>query len=210
MTKNEILSTVLNEKAVAVIRLPESIHALLAVEAIVRGGMRLIEITLTTPDALKIIAKLRETLPNAIIGAGSVLNSNAAAEVIHAGAQFVVSPVMKPVIIEECQKHEIAGMIGAFSPTEILTAQEVGADIVKLSPAEFFGPAFIKSVKAPMPHLRIMPTGGITLTNGKEWLKAGACAVGVGSALCDVTAVQAQNFEQLTLNAETVVQSLQN
>jgi len=207
-SKAAVLQEILTHKAVAVIRLNESVHALSAVAAILEGGLKVIELTLTTPNTLGIVSALRQTRPDALVGVGSVLHRGAAAEAVAAGAQFVVSPVMKPEIIEECAKHDVVGVIGAFSPTEILTAQEAGADIVKLSPAEFLGAAFIKAVKAPMPHLRIMPTGGVSLTNAGEWLQAGACAVGIGSALCDAKAVAAQDFATLTANAQTVVRSI--
>jgi len=207
-SKTAVLQEILTHKAVAVIRLNESVHALLAVAAILEGGVKIVEITLTTPNALEIISTICQTRTDALVGVGSVLHRGAAAEAIAAGAQFVVSPVMKPEIIEECGKHDVVGMIGAFSPTEILAAQEAGADIVKLSPAEFLGTAFIKAVKAPMPHLRIMPTGGVSLTNAGEWLQAGACAVGIGSALCDAKAVAARDFAALTANAQTIVRSI--
>jgi 2-dehydro-3-deoxyphosphogluconate aldolase / (4S)-4-hydroxy-2-oxoglutarate aldolase len=206
--KADILPMIFAHKAVAVIRLHDSTHAVSAVEAILAGGVKAIEITLTTPNALQIIATLRQSHPEAIIGVGSALSRGAALEAIQAGAQFVVSPVMKPEIIDECRKQGVVGMIGAFTPTEILAAHEAGADIVKVFPADALGRDYFKAVLAPMPHLRIMPTGGVSLTNAGEWLQAGACAVGVGSALCDAKAVAAQNFAQLTENARLVMSAV--
>lgn len=210
MNKSEIFDQVLTRKAVAVIRLNDSTHALSAVEAILDGGVKAVEITLTTPNALQIIEAIRTTRADAIVGVGSVLSREAAVEAMRAGAQFVVSPVMKPEIIDECRKQGAVGMIGAFTPTEILAAHEAGADVVKVFPADTLGTAYFKAVLAPMPHLRIMPTGGVSLTNAGEWLQAGACAVGVGSALCDTKAVAAQNFAQLTENARLVMNSVQS
>jgi 2-dehydro-3-deoxyphosphogluconate aldolase/(4S)-4-hydroxy-2-oxoglutarate aldolase len=211
MNHTETLSTILKHKAVAVIRLHDAIdtvHALLAIEAILRGGVKIVEITLTTPKALDLVHTVRQQHSDAMVGVGSVLNRDEASAAISAGAQFVVSPVMKPEIVDACRAGSIVSIIGAFTPTEILTAHEVGADIVKIFPADTLGMGYIKSITAPMPHLRVMPTGGVSLTNAGEWLLAGACAVGIGSALCDTTLVTTGNFTQLTENARMVVKAI--
>jgi 2-dehydro-3-deoxyphosphogluconate aldolase / (4S)-4-hydroxy-2-oxoglutarate aldolase len=213
--RTSILETVFAQKAVAVIRLENSIHALSVVQAIAKGGITIVEITLTTPNALDIIRELTRwnasssTSSPILVGAGSVLDSAAAERCIEAGAAFMVSPVMKHEIIQTAHAAGIPAMMGAFTPSEILAAQEAGADIVKVFPADFLSPAYFKAVKAPMPHLRLMPTGGVTLTNAGDWLRAGACAVGIGGALLDAKAIAEERFDVLTVNAQTIVQSIE-
>lgn len=206
------LETIFATKAVAVIRLESSIHALSVVSALAKGGITIVEITLTTPNALEIIRELTRwnVSPPILVGAGSVLDAAAADGCLEAGAQFIVSPVMKPEIIQTAHAAGIPAMMGAFTPSEILAAQEAGADIVKVFPADFLSPAYFKAVKAPMPHLRMMPTGGVTLTNAGDWLRAGACAVGIGGALLDAKAIAEERFDVLTANAQTFVRSIAN
>jgi 2-dehydro-3-deoxyphosphogluconate aldolase/(4S)-4-hydroxy-2-oxoglutarate aldolase len=206
---NKALKIILDNKAVAVIRMKDSNNFIKVAEAIYKGGVKSIEITMTVPGALKIIEEASKTIGNYInIGVGSVLNKQTAGEAINAGAQYIVSPIFKPEIIQEAKKHDIAVMPGAFSPTEILAAFEAGADVVKVFPADIVGMAFFKGVLAPMPHLKLMPTGGVSLTNAGEWLKIGACAVGVGSALLDKKAIEEENYTLLTKNAEKLMESI--
>lgn len=210
INRTTILSTILEKKAVAVIRLGSSIHALSIVSALQKGGITIVEITLTTPNALEIIYQLNRYSSSSglLVGAGSVLDSAAAEHCLEAGAKFIVSPVMKPEIIHTAHAAGAPALMGAFTPSEILSAQEAGADIVKVFPADFLSPVYFKAVKAPMPHLRLMPTGGVTLTNAGEWLQAGASAVGIGGALLDAKAVTEERFDVLTANAETFVRSI--
>jgi 2-dehydro-3-deoxyphosphogluconate aldolase/(4S)-4-hydroxy-2-oxoglutarate aldolase len=133
---------------------------------------------------------------------GSVLNPETAQKAIDAGARYVVSPIFKPEIVEKAHMNDVPAFPGAFTPTEIQTAFECGADIVKVFPADVVGMAFFKAIKAPMPHLKIMPTGGVTLTNVADWIRSGACAVGVGGALLDKKAVDNGNYDVLTANAK--------
>ena len=131
-----------------------------------------------------------------------------AEDAIKAGAKYVVSPVFKKEIIDMAHKYDVPVMPGCFTPTEIQTAYEYGADIVKVFPADVLGMAFFKGILAPMPHLKLMPTGGVTLTNAGDWLKAGACAVGLGSALLDKEAVKTENYGKLTDNAKQIMNSI--
>jgi 2-dehydro-3-deoxyphosphogluconate aldolase/(4S)-4-hydroxy-2-oxoglutarate aldolase len=209
MKKEEILEELTLLGAIAVIRMSDSEKLKRVSEAIHKGGVSAIEITMTTPNALSVIENLSKTMGDEIIvGVGTVLDPQTAIDAINAGAQFVVSPVIKPGIIKTVKKLNIPVMPGTFTPTEIQTAYELGADIVKVFPADVVGMAFFKAIKGPMPYLKLMPTGGVTLTNAGEWLKAGACAVGVGTALLEKKAIDENNFKKLTENAEILVKSI--
>ena len=194
---------------VAVVRAdsPEKIKRI--IEAIHAGGIKAIEITMTVPRALQLIeATASEMGDDIILGVGSVLDAETARMAINAGAQYVVCPIFKREIIQMAHRYNCPAMPGCFTPTEILEAHEAGADIVKVFPANVFGMPFFKAVKAPMPHLQLMPTGGVTLTNAGDWLRSGACAVGVGSALLDKQAIQEENYKQLTENAKILCNSI--
>ena len=209
MTKKEILIKIEEHKAVCVLRIPDHERFEPVTEALYKGGIRLLEITMTVPNALELIKEATETLPeDMIIGVGSVLTKETAAEAIDCGAEFVVSPVLKQEIIEAAASRNKAVMCGAFTPTEIQTAWELGSDIVKVFPANILRMDFFKAVKAPMPHLKLMPTGGVSLTNGKEWLNAGACAVGVGSALVSSEDLKNRDYRSIEKKAQTLINHL--
>jgi 2-dehydro-3-deoxyphosphogluconate aldolase/(4S)-4-hydroxy-2-oxoglutarate aldolase len=145
-----------------------------------------------------------------VIGVGSVLDSGTAQNAIDAGAQFVVSPIFKKDIIDTAHKNNVPAMPGTFTPTEILTAHQSGADVIKVFPADVLGMKFFKAVKAPIPDLKLMSTGGVTLDNAGEWIRAGACAVGVGTALLDVQAIEENNYKKLTENAKRINKSIKS
>ena len=209
MKKEEILKELSRLGAVAVIRMSDSEKLKKVSEAIHKGGVSALEITMTTPNALAVIENLSRSMGDEIlVGVGSVLDSQTAISAINAGAQFVVSPIYKQEIVETVKKLGIPVMPGAFTPTEIQTAYVNGADIVKVFPADIVGMSFFKSVLAPMSHLKLMPTGGVTLTNAGDWLKAGAIAVGVGTALLEKKAIDENNFAKLTENAKLLVKSI--
>ncbi|HEV3141213.1 MAG TPA: bifunctional 4-hydroxy-2-oxoglutarate aldolase/2-dehydro-3-deoxy-phosphogluconate aldolase [Vicinamibacterales bacterium] len=194
---------------VAVIRLkdPQKLHAV--VEALADGGVRALEVTMTVPRAVDVIRELAPTLPAGfLLGAGTVTDVATARAVIDAGAAFVVGPVFRPAIIAACHERGVPAMPGCFSPTEILAAHEAGADIVKVFPATMLGPQFIKDVRAPLPQVKLMPTGGVTLDNAGAWIAAGAVAVGVGSALLDAAAIDSGRFDVIAANARRVVASV--
>jgi 2-dehydro-3-deoxyphosphogluconate aldolase/(4S)-4-hydroxy-2-oxoglutarate aldolase len=164
---------------------------------------------MTVPRALELIAQLAPALPDGfLLGAGTVLDDETAHRAICAGAQFVVGPVLRPDVIEACHRHDVPAFPGCFTPTEIFTAWEAGADIVKLFPATTLGPGFIKDVHAPLPQVKLMPTGGVTLDNAAAWIKAGAVAIGIGSALVDTRAIAAGDLAAITANARRVVSSV--
>lgn len=209
MQKNEIVQQIINKKAVAVLRVQEVEKILDIINALRIGGITVIELTMSIPNAIGVIEKIsHEISEDILIGAGTILSANIAEDAIKAGAKYIVSPIFKKEIIEISHRYDIPAMPGAFTPTEIQTAHECGADIVKVFPAEILGKDFFKSVLAPMPHLKLMPTGGVTLTNAGEWLNAGACAVGLGSALLDKEAIKSGNYAKLIENAEKVMYSI--
>ena len=211
MTRFEIVQKIIDGGAVAVIRMSDSQKLMHVAEALLEGGIFALEITMTTPNALKVIEEASRTLPKEVlIGVGSVLDSETARLAINAGAKYVVSPIFKTEIVQTAHRYNLPVMPGCFTPTEILTAHEAGADIVKVFPADVVGMPFFKAIKAPMPHLNLMPTGGVSLTNAGDWLKAGACAVGVGGALLDKQAIADGNFAKLTENARILRQSIQS
>jgi 2-dehydro-3-deoxyphosphogluconate aldolase / (4S)-4-hydroxy-2-oxoglutarate aldolase len=191
---------------VAIIRMKEPEKVRAVAEAIAAGGARALEVTMTVPRAVELIAELAPTMPSGfLLGAGTVVDAATAKRVIDAGAQFVVGPVFRREVIAACHERDVPVLPGCFTPTEILEAWDAGADIVKVFPATALGPGFIKDVRAPLPHVKLMPTGGVTLDNAGEWIKAGAVAVGVGTALLDAKAIAAGDYATLRANAERIV-----
>ncbi len=182
---------------VAVVRASSSEQLNDVARALLAGGVDCIEITMTTPNALKVIADCRASLSDAMIGVGSVLTADVARQAIEAGAQFVVSPVFKTEIIEAAHAADLPCVPGCFTPTEIITATDAGADAVKVFPAGMFGPKFFKAVLAPMPHLKLTPTGGVNLDTAADWIAAGAVTLGVGSALVTKAALAEGNFDEI-------------
>lgn len=209
MNKSEILSSIEKYKAVAVVRLPEPDMVEPVLEALYEGGIRVAEITMTVPNAISLIRKaVAESPYDFLMGVGSVTNAEMTEEAVNAGAKYVVSPIMTKEIIDKAIELGVPVMPGAFTPTEIQQAWDWGADIIKVFPADIVGMNFIKAVKAPLPHLKLMPTGGVNLTNGGEWIKAGACAVGIGSALLNKEAIKRGDFDTIRNNAEILVRNL--
>lgn len=211
MAREEIVKELDKRKAVAVLAIKDLDTLTKTVDAILEGGISVMEITLRVPNAIKLIEDFaREYKKDVVIGVGTVLNPDDAEAAIKAGARFVVSPILKRSIIDMAHEYDVPAIPGCFTPTEILTAYEWGADVVKVFPADVLGMPFFKGILAPMPFLKIMPTGGVTLTNAGDWLKAGACAVGLGSALVDKKAIKEGNFTKLTENAKAIMASIKN
>ena len=209
MTREQIVKTIIAAGAVAVVRLSDSKKLIKVAEAIHKGGVSGIEITMTVPDAIRVIENASREIGSYMnVGVGTVLDPETAQKAIDAGAKYVVSPIFKKSIIDIAHENGVPAMPGAFTPTEIQTAYECGADIVKVFPADVVGMAFFKGVLTPLPHLKLMPTGGVTLTNAGDWLKAGACAVGVGTALLDKNAIASENYQVLTENAMILIDSI--
>jgi len=210
-TRKEVLATIVDTGVVAVIRMSDASRLNAVADALLEGGVRAIEVTMTVPNAVALIRDLSARVAaDVIVGAGTVLDPDTAGQVIDAGARFVVSPVFRPHIIEECERRRIAVVPGCFTPTEILAAWDAGADIVKVFPATALGPGFFKDVLAPLPKVRLMPTGGVTRDNAGDWIRAGAVAIGVGTALVDQRAVTEGRFDAITANARHFIAAVRN
>jgi 2-dehydro-3-deoxyphosphogluconate aldolase / (4S)-4-hydroxy-2-oxoglutarate aldolase len=208
-SREAIVRAIQDLAVVAVIRMRDAAKLRAVIDAIAEGGVRAIEVTMTVPGAVGLIAALAQSLPSDILlGAGTVLDAATARAVIDAGARFVVGPVFRPEVIAACHERGVPVAPGCFSPTEILDAHDRGADIVKVFPATALGPSYIKDIRAPMPQLKLMPTGGVTLDNAGDWIRAGAVAVGVGSALLDAKAIDEGRLDVLTGNARRIVASI--
>ena len=201
-TREDVVRWIERDRAVAVVRTDEPDKLVQIAQALQVGGVVCIEVTMTVPNALDGIRAVCEAMRGSVlVGAGSVTDAATTEAAVAAGARYVVSPVFKREVVEAAHDHDAAAMPGCFTPTEILAATEAGADVVKVFPAGSLGPGFIRGVLAPLPHLRLMPTGGVSLDNATEWLRAGAVAVGAGSALVDTGAVAAGDWARLTANA---------
>lgn len=187
MTKTEVLARLGDEKLVPVVRAPSSDSAIQLVEALLEGGIATIELTMTVPGAIEVISRIaREFGEKILLGAGTVLDDETARACIDAGAQFIVSPGLDAGTVLVCNALGVAVAPGALTPTEVLTAWRTGADIVKIFPCDAVGgPSYVKALKAPLPQVPLMPTGGVSLDNLLDFIRAGAVAVGVGSNLAD-------------------------
>lgn len=185
MDKSIVLKRILDCGVVAVVRAENSEQAVKIAEQCAKAGIAAIEITYTVPGANEVIKELSKVYNDGsiIIGAGTVLDPETARSAILSGAQYIVSPCLNKATVELCNRYQVANMAGAMTIKEVVECMECGADIVKLFPGELFGPAFIKAVRGPLPHAKIMPTGGVNLENAADWIKAGAVAIGVGSSL---------------------------
>ncbi|HUI11340.1 MAG TPA: bifunctional 4-hydroxy-2-oxoglutarate aldolase/2-dehydro-3-deoxy-phosphogluconate aldolase [Bacteroidota bacterium] len=211
MVKTETLDAMLSSGVVAVIRMKDAERLSRVVMAIRAGGVQCIEITMTVPGAVEIIAGMVKTLPpDVIIGAGTVTDKGTAIDVISAGAKFVVSPVFRPDVVSVTRAAGVVSVPGCYTPTEILSAWEGGADIVKVFPATSLGPKYFKDIAGPFPHIRLMPTGGVTIDNVGEWVKAGAVAVGIGGDLLDKKAIEEGRYEVLTERAARMVRNFKD
>ncbi len=198
MSKESQLQWILDAGIVAVVRAPDSQQLVEVARALADGGVTVIEITMSVPNALDVLRQVRQALGERILlGAGTVLDPETARAVLLAGAEYIVTPTLNLEVIRLCQRYDKLVLSGAFTPTEILTAWEAGADIVKVFPAEVVGPAFFKAVRGPLPQVRLMPTGGVDLATAADFLKAGACCLGIGSQLVEPKAVAERNFDRI-------------
>ena len=202
MDRLTVTGKLIDSGLVAVIRLNSGAKLPGIIEALCQGGVNALEITMTTPGALAIIKDIAEkTGDDFLIGAGSVLDPETARQAILNGAQFVVGPVFNPEVLRLCHRYDKVDIPGAFTPTEILAAWEQGADIVKVFPATTLGPGYMKDVLGPLPQVKLLPTGGVTLANAAEFIRAGACCLGVGTALLDKKMIAAEDWPALAKHA---------
>ncbi len=195
--------------AAAVIRMQDADKLVRVAEAIADGGIPAIEVTMTVPGAIDMIKQVADELgDDVLLGVGSVIDAETARKAVEAGACYVVSPIYKKAVVVATHAEGAVALPGAFTPTEIQSAYEAGAEFVKVFPASVLGMKFIKAVRAPLPHLKLVPTGGVSLDNAGDWLRAGAAMVGVGSALLDKDAIAAGDYHTLTENARRLRASL--
>lgn len=209
MGREKTLEKIIDCGVVAVIRVDSSEELLNIAKSLREGGVIGIELTMTTPNALNMLPEISKNMGRDIVlGVGTVLDPETARLAILAGAEFIVSPVLKPEIIKICHRYDKVVIPGAYTPTEILTAWEEGGDVVKIFPASSLGPQFIKDIQGPMPHIRLSPTGGVSLENVGEFIKAGACFVGVGGNLVDKKLVSEKRWNLLSERAQKFIEEV--
>jgi 2-dehydro-3-deoxyphosphogluconate aldolase/(4S)-4-hydroxy-2-oxoglutarate aldolase len=210
MAKQDDLARVLRSGIVAVVRAPSGELLADVAEALLAGGVEVMEITFTVPQADKVLEKVANRLGDKILlGAGTVLDTETARIALLAGARFLVSPTVNFDVIRLCQRYSKLIMPGAFSPSEVLAAWEAGADIVKIFPSEITGPAYLKALHGPLPQIQLMPTGGVNLETAAEFIKCGACALGIGGSLVEPKAVAAGDLKRIESLAQQYVQIVQ-
>jgi 2-dehydro-3-deoxyphosphogluconate aldolase/(4S)-4-hydroxy-2-oxoglutarate aldolase len=198
MSRTTHLRQVIDSGIVAVVRSPDSRQLVEVVSALADGGVTVVEITFSVPNALEVLKQVRLSLGDRVLlGAGTILDVETGRAALLAGAEYLVSPTLNLEIIRMCHRYDKLVMPGAFTPTEILAAWEAGADIVKVFPAEVVGPAFFKAMRGPLPQIRLMPTGGVDLSTAAAFLQAGACCLGIGSQLVEPRAIADGNFARL-------------
>ncbi len=211
LMKDHLLPELLDCGVVAIIRLPDGGVLPEVTRAIRAGGVRFLEITMTMPNAVALIRMTAAEAPaGTVVGAGTVMTAADAEAVIDAGAQFVVSPMLDNQILEACARRGALAAPGCFSPTEISTAMKAGAPLSKIFPASILGPAYLRAIRGPLPDAQLMPTGGVTVDNAGEWIRAGAAVVGIGSDLVDPVAISDSRFDVLTERAQRVVENVRS
>ncbi len=199
LSRSEISARISELGLVAVIRTPSFELVAPVCEALAAGGVLALEVTMTVPDALRAMREVNAKFGGQVLlGAGTILNAAQCDAALDAGAQFVVSPITKLEIIATAHARQKPVMLGAYTPTEAQLAHEAGADFIKIFPADKLGPGYIKNLRAPLPHLRMVPTGGVDLVTAPEFLKAGCAALGVGSSLLSAEILKARNWAELT------------
>lgn len=209
MTKEEVLKKITESGVVAVIRMKDTQRLQKVIEAVRKGGVKAIEITMTVPNAVEVIRAMAASKPDdVVLGAGTVTDVDTAKAVIDAGAQFIVGPVLNLEIIKLCRESGIACMPGCYTPTEIFMAWQAGADVVKVFPATSLGPRYLKDIAGPFPQIKMMPTGGVSVDNVGEWIAAGAVAAGIGSDLLDKKAIDEERYDVLTERAARMTENV--
>lgn len=211
MSREQDLQRVLHSGIVAVIRADNGDLLVDVAEALLAGGVDVMEVTFTVPGAVKVLEKVASQVGDrALVGAGTVLDSETARIAILAGAEFVVSPSTNVDVIELCRRYDKLVMPGALTPTEVVTAWQAGADIVKIFPSDVGGPKYLKALRGPLPQVRMMPTGGVDLQTAGQFLHAGACALGVGGSLVEKKAVAAGDMARIESLAQQFVKTVRD
>ena len=208
-TKEQYFQQIADCGVIAVIRAPSKEVLPDIADALVAGGVLGIEVTMSTPKAIEGIELLADRMGDKIaVGVGTILDAATAADAIHAGAQFVVSPAFDPEIVATTRRYGKISVPGAFTPTEILNAWTCGADVVKVFPSTALGPGYFKDILAPLPQIKLTPTGGVDVKNAGEWIKAGAAFLGAGSALVSKDAMAKKDWAAITNNAKAFVDAV--
>lgn len=207
--KERNLQDIVDCGVVAIVRVKDAQEAVAVFGAIARGGVKSIEIPMTVSGAIDAIKELKSVMKDEVLlGAGTVLDPEIAKAVIYAGAEFVVSPTLNLDVLKVCRRYSKIVIPGAFTPTEILTAWEAGADIVKVFPARAGGPKYLTDIKGPLPQIKLMPTGGVDIGNTPDFIRAGAVAVAVGTSLVDKQAVSEKRYDIITENARKFIEAV--
>ncbi len=207
LTKTQVLAAIREIGVVPVLRAENEVQALAMAEAIADGGLTVMEVTMTVPGAIGLLRRLATKRPDVVMGAGTVLDPETARMCILEGAQFIVSPALNKQTVELCQRYSVAVLPGALTPTEVIAAWQCGGDVIKVFPAQAMGgPAYLKSLKSPLPQIDLIPTGGVSLSTAREFLEAGAFALGVGADLVNVRAVAEGNLDKITRTAREYLQ----
>ena len=210
MTKDETLSRIVNSGVVAVLRAPSGEMLCDVADALLAGGVEAIEVTFTVPGAHRVLEQVADRLGEKILlGAGTVLDPETARIALLAGAEFIVAPTVNLDVIRLCRRYDKAVMPGALTPTEVLTAWQAGADVVKVFPSDLTGPKYLKALHGPLPQVRLMPTGGVNLNTAADFLQAGACALGIGGSLVEAKAVAAGDMARIESLARQYIEIVQ-
>ena len=206
MTKEQIIHRLLNPGVVAILRADRSTDLIEATRALIEGGISAVEITMTTPNALQVIAEVRRVFGDRVLpGVGSVLDVKTARAAVEAGAEYVVTPVLKPEVIAACIEMGKPVFAGSYTPTEAQTAHELGADFIKIFPADGLGPKYISAIRGPLPHLKIVPTGGVDVQTAGAFIRAGCVAVAAGSTLVSKDILKNKDWAKLRELAAALV-----
>jgi 2-dehydro-3-deoxyphosphogluconate aldolase/(4S)-4-hydroxy-2-oxoglutarate aldolase len=209
MNKLETLDTIRETGVIAIMRAQSSDQLIAAADAIKKGGVRAIEVTMTTPGALGVISEAKARYGSDVVfGAGSVLDPETGRAAILAGADFIVSPILNLRLVDLCNRYGVATMPGCYSPTEVITGWESGADLIKLFPASVGGPDLVKAILAPLPQVQIVPVGGVNLDTAADFIRKGAAALGVGSSLVSQKLLDAGDLDELTRRAAAYVEEV--
>lgn len=200
-----VLDIIRQQKIISAIRVQSEEHIAEVVASLYSGGVKVIEITMNTPNALNHIEKIKQNYPDAIIGVGTVLDAETTRSAIMAGASFLLSPLLNKEAIQMASRYNVPFIPGVLTPTEIITAYEYGAKAVKIFPISSLGPKYLKDILAPLPHVEIVPMGGITADNAKQYLEAGSLALGMGSTLVNDQLIKEGNFLEIESRARQLV-----
>ncbi len=207
MSKEQVLSRVIESGIVAVIRAPSGERLADVAEALMAGGVEAMEVTFTVPQAHRVLEQVADRVGSKVVlGAGTVLDTETTRIAILSGAEFIVAPTVNLDVIEMCQRYDKAVMPGALTPTEVVAAWQAGADIVKVFPSDLTGPKYLKALHGPLPQVRLMPTGGVDLNTAAEFLRCGACALGIGGSLVEKSAVEKGDMARIESLARQYVE----